>query len=31
LEKGATVAIVVYRYEKPKGGPPSPPPPGDAA
>jgi membrane peptidoglycan carboxypeptidase len=30
LEKGATVAIVVYRYEKPKGGPPSPPPPEDA-
>ena len=26
LEKGATVAIVVYRYDKPKGGPPEPPP-----
>jgi membrane peptidoglycan carboxypeptidase len=31
LEKGATVAIDVYRYEKPKGGPPSPPPSEDAA
>jgi len=26
LEQGSTVAILVYRYEKPKGGPPAPPP-----
>lgn len=30
LEKGATVAIVVYKHEKPKDGPPAPPPSEDA-
>ncbi len=30
LERGSTVAIVVYRYVKPGGGPPSPPPPEEA-